>query len=196
MLPEVDDHNIPVPAGSQAPGASDASETLLRETRTEDGISLADLSSTAQVLLIFLRHSGCTFCRQTLSDLASAKSQLDQAGIQCVSVHMSPKSEFSETLAKYSLQGIRQISDPTRRLYHALGLPRGRVRQLLGWRVWWRGFLTAIVQRHGVGKIDGDVRQMPGLFLVHHGRVVKAFHHSYSSDRPDLLDFVNVKRQP
>ena len=195
MQPELDERNITVPARSQANDASEASEKLLCEIRTEDGVSLADLSATAPVLLIFLRHSGCTFCRQTLSDLANAKSSLDEAGIQCVTVHMGPPSEFSATLAGFSLQGIRQISDPTRRLYHGLGLQRGRLRQLLGWRVWWRGFLAAIVQRHGVGKIGGDVRQLPGLFLLRHGRVVKAFHHSYSSDRPDLLDFATMKAQ-
>ena len=77
MRPELDERNITVPAGSQATGASEALEPLLREIRTEDGVSLADLSATAPVLLIFLRHSGCTFCRQTLSDLAGEEITCD-----------------------------------------------------------------------------------------------------------------------
>jgi len=189
MSPEPDDHDVAVPARENA-GGSVASGELLRKVRTENGLSLAGLSAIRPVLLIFLRHNGCTFCRQTLADLAQAKARLDTAGVQPVIVHMEPAAEFTSTMKKYQLEGVPQISDPGRRLYQGLGLQHGRAGQLLGWRVWWHGFLAAIVQRHGVGKMCGDVRQMPGLFLIHHGRVVKEFRHSYSSDRPDLLAFV------
>ena len=77
MQPELDQRNLTVPAGSQANDASEVSEKMLCEVRTEDGVSLGDLSATAPVLLIFLRHSGCTYCRQTLSDLAGEEITCD-----------------------------------------------------------------------------------------------------------------------
>jgi hypothetical protein len=33
----------------------------------------------------------------------------------------------------------------------------------------------------------GDIFQMPGVFLVYHGHVVRSFLHRNASDRPDFL---------
>jgi hypothetical protein len=41
---------------------------VLREYRTETGRTLLELVDESPVLLIFLRHFGCSFCRQTLDD--------------------------------------------------------------------------------------------------------------------------------
>jgi hypothetical protein len=42
---------------------------LLRELPTTTGSTLAALSKDCSVLVVFLRHSGCTFCREALADL-------------------------------------------------------------------------------------------------------------------------------
>jgi hypothetical protein len=52
--------------------------------------------------------------------------------------------------------------------------------------VWLRG-AEALVRGHGLGAIVGDSLQMPGVFLVHRGAIVKAFRHEYSSDVPDYV---------
>ena len=41
-------------------------ETAMRAATTNDGRSLWDLSEESTLLVIFLRHFGCTFCRETL----------------------------------------------------------------------------------------------------------------------------------
>ncbi len=68
-----------------------------------------------------------------------------------------------------------------------LGLRRGRFAQLLGLSVWWRGF-TSLLAGHHPGALDGDGTQMPGVFLLHHGRVVRSFIHADVADRPDYVN--------
>ena len=162
-----------------------SAETALAETRTDEGDSIADLSRRAPVLLVFLRHAGCTFCREALADLAQQRAAIEQAGTRLVLVHMSDPESFRAFTASYGLGDIPQVSDPDCALYRALGLRRGTLAQLLGWRVLVRGFQAAIFARHGLGKFEGDTTQMPGVFLIRDGRVVAAHRHETAADRPD-----------
>ena len=58
-----------------SPDNISASETaqLFRSIRTESGANLVELTEASPVLLIFLRHFGCSFCRQTISDVADRR---------------------------------------------------------------------------------------------------------------------------
>ena len=46
-------------------------ELMAMRARTQQGSTLLELSKQAPVLLVFLRHTGCTFCREALADLAA-----------------------------------------------------------------------------------------------------------------------------
>jgi hypothetical protein len=53
-------------------------------------------------------------------------------------------------------------------------------------RVWWRGFQTAILRKHGFGRIDGNEFQMPGVFLVHGGRILRSHVYKELWEHPDF----------
>ena len=97
---------------------------------------------------------------------------------------MGSDLEGQALLARAGLGGLPHVSDPGRRLYRAFGLERGRLRQMLGAAVWRRGWRAW--REHGVGWPAGDVRQMPGVFLVERGIIRQAFRHRTSADRVDL----------
>jgi peroxiredoxin len=158
---------------------------VLKETLTQLGKSLEDHSMDSPVLLVFLRHLGCTFCRETLSDIAAKKESLRRKGIQPIFVHMSSDQEAAEVIEKYGMGDAPRISDPDRNLYKAFGLQRGGILEVLGPKVWLRGFLAAIIEGHGFGKIRGDAFQLPGVFLLHKGQILKDFRHKTAADRPD-----------
>jgi len=162
---------------------------LLKETTTHLGKSLEDHSMDSPILLVFLRHLGCTFCRETLSDIQAKKDSLRSKGIQPVFVHMSSDQEAEVILGNYGLADAPRISDPERNLYRAFGLQRGKVLQVLGPKVWLRGFLSAIIEGHGFGKVRGDAFQLPGVFLIHKGQILKDFRHKTAADRPDYSRF-------
>jgi len=158
----------------------------LAQTSTADGRSLAMMSSERPLLLVFLRHAGCTFCREALADLRAQRESIERAGLTPVLVHMTPDREEAERfLARYELGNIAHVPDPDRRLYNAMRLRRGTLGQLFGLRVWLRGVHAGLIDRHLVGALRGDGFQMPGAFVVANGRVIRAYRHRDASDRPD-----------
>jgi hypothetical protein len=162
-------------------------EELLKEAVTQQGPSVAELSSGRDVLLVMLRHTGCTFCREAISDIAAQRSSLAASGIQPVLVHMSSEKDFAVFAARYGMEDVPAVSDPDRRLYRGLGLKRGTLSQLFGPKVWWRG-LKAAMQGHGIGALAGDGLQMPGAFRVRDGKIKVRYIHSSAADRPDYTD--------
>jgi peroxiredoxin len=172
-------------AGSAAAGSAAANlDTVLETARTQAGPSLAELSRAGPVLLLLLRHSGCVFCREALADAAAALPKIEAAGARLVLVHQGTDDELRPLLARYGLERIDRVSDPTKVVYRGLEVPRGSFGQLFGPAVWGRG-LAAVLQGHGIGALVGDGFQMPGAFLIRDGRVIAAYRHRHAADRPD-----------
>jgi len=161
-----------------------AESTLLAEAQTTSGMSLAELSQQQPVLLVFLRHSGCTFCREALADLSAARAKIEKSGTKLAIVHMGTADSFAAFTASYGLSNVPAVSDPRRRLYRGLGLRRGKLAQLVGFSVWWRG-TKSFFAGHYPGALGGDGTQMPGVFLLQNGRVVRRFIHDNAAQRPD-----------
>lgn len=160
--------------------------TLLEEAETTSGGSLAELSNRQPVLLVLLRHSGCTFCREALADLAVRRAEIEAKGAKIALVHMGTADSFADFASSYGMGDVAAVSDPERRLYRGLGLRRGRLGQLFGWSVWWRG-AKSFFEGHHPGALEGDGTQMPGVFLIHQGRVVRRFVHGNAAERPDYV---------
>jgi peroxiredoxin len=167
--------------GRELQQIQDALETAV----TQRGENLAALSQAAPVMLVFLRHAGCTFCREALADIARSRSAIEATGARIVLVHMGDSEAVGKLLVKYGLRGIDCIRDADRKLYRALGLKRGTLWQMFGPKVMWRAVQACILSRHGVGKISADSFQMPGLFVLEKARVVHRLRHGSAGDRPD-----------
>jgi hypothetical protein len=119
-----------------------------------------------------------------MADLSTARTAITKNGTTLALVHMGTAASFAAFAATYGMEDVPAVSDPTRQLYHGLGLRRGNLRQLLGLSVWCRG-LTSFLSGHRPGPMEGDGTQMPGVFLIHHGRVVRRFSHTTAAVRPD-----------
>lgn len=98
---------------------------------------------------------------------------------------MGDPAQGAELLARYGLGDVPQVSDPEAAMYREFGLGRGRLRQVLGLKVWLRGAQSFLWGGHRVGRPIGDPLQMPGVFLLHRGRIVQGYIHETSADRPD-----------
>jgi peroxiredoxin len=167
----------------------EATEALLETVQTNTGQTVVDLSHQAPVLMAFLRHTGCTFCREATADLAREKATLDALGVQLALVYMGDDPEGERFFASYGLKDTPRISDPQRTLYRAFKLRRGALGQLFGIRVWLRA-IAAAFRGHYPGLLHGDGFQMPGLFLIRNGRILRAFRYKSAADRPDYAEFV------
>lgn len=145
--------------------------------------TLREASAENPLLLIFLRHFGCAFCRETLSDLRAARQSIEATGARMAVVHMVDTMTARLYLESVELNDLPAISDPTSALYEAFQLRKGNLGALFGPKVILRG-LAVILRGHGVGSIAGDPTQMPGVFLLHQGRIVRAYRHQSVADRP------------
>ncbi|MGA0899069.1 MAG: AhpC/TSA family protein [Luteolibacter sp.] len=153
------------------------------EFRLNDGRSLEEASDQQPLVLVFMRHFGCTFTRQLLRGLEQLQKDAEKHGAQLVLIHMLKQGQESQYLGEDAT--VRSISDPKCQLYRAFGLGKGGLFELFGPRVWWLG-MKAIFQGCGVGKLAGNGLQMPGAFVFHHGAIISAQRASTAADLPDL----------
>ncbi|MBP7948987.1 MAG: hypothetical protein KA004_04975 [Verrucomicrobiales bacterium] len=125
-----------------------------------------------------------------LSQLGKQRKEIESRGIRIVLLHLDREPEcFRRTLQRHGLEGVGGVEDADGRHHAALGLQRGRWRQLLGWQVIVRG-TRAFLRGHRQGKIRADVRQLAGAFLLNHGEIVNRFESRHSGDIPDFLGFI------
>ncbi len=147
------------------------------------GETLAEAAREQTLVLVFLRHFGCTFTRQLLRGLQDLEADARKHGARLVLVHMLQRGRESEYLGK---QGdVARISDPACELYRAFGLGKGGFLELLGPVVWIRG-IAAVFSGCGVGHLAGDGLQMPGAFLFRDGQVLAAQPARNASQLPNL----------
>lgn len=163
---------------------------VLKNMRTQAGQSLLKLSFEQPVMLVFLRHFGCTFCREALDDLSRQREDLAALGSRLVLVHMSDNPTAEKYFHRYRLNNIDHISDPECKFYAAFNLAKGSLTQLFGLRSWIRGFEAGVLDGHGIGWQIGDGFQMPGIFIIQDGEVKESFIHKAASSRPDYIGLV------
>jgi len=162
-------------------------EKVLKNTETNLGISLYEQSFIAPTMLIFLRHFGCTFCRETIKDLCEVSNAIESNGTEIVLVHMNNNNNANEILQKYNFENAITISDKNQELYKAFKLDKGNLFQLFGFKVLTRAFWSGFINGNGVGKPESDYAQMPGVFVIYKSKVIKCYRHRSVADRPNYL---------
>lgn len=169
-------------------------QRMAMRTRTSVGVSLDELSRLSPVMVIFLRHLGCPFCREALADLARDRAEIESDGTRIVLVHLSSEREILDRLAP-GLADVVRLPDPNQVVYRAFGLGRGRLPDVFGPLVWFRFLQVAFFRRRGFGFQD-DIFQMPGVFMVYHGQVIRSFRHQSIADRPNYRALASASSQP
>jgi peroxiredoxin len=158
-----------------------------------NGKTILKMSQESPVLLVFLRHFGCIFCKESLFDISKQKQQIQDAGINIIFVHMSDRVEAESFFKNYDLGNVVHIADPLCKLYSLFGLVKGSFNQLFGLKTWIRGAEIIAVKQQMPGLLRiGDGFQMPGIFLLRDGAVVSSFIHNSVADKPNYESFVNI----
>lgn len=145
---------------------------LIRYARTSQNKTLLDLSKEQNVLLVFVRQFGCTFCRETVSEMAKIDKALIGKKLTIVFVHMSDPSYGDEFFSKYYDHPVHHISDPGRALYKSLNLRRGTLNQLFGPVTILKGIYFGIFKGHGLGQVEADYLQLGGIFILSNGQII------------------------
>lgn len=166
-------------------------ETAINAMTTHKGNRLAEISQKQPVLLVFLRHLGCVFCREAMDDISKAREEIIQRNTRVIFVHMGTEEEALPLFERFNLQDAERVSDIEQKYYQAFGLVRARTGQLASFKVFLRSFQAGVGKGLGAGKVIGDGFQMPGVFVVHKGQKVGHYIHKDASDRPDYLALID-----
>lgn len=158
---------------------------------TDKQESIKTLSNKKPVMLVFLRHFGCIFCREALKDISFKREEFEDKGVHLVFVHMSDRDTAGKYFKKFNLEGVDHISDPECKFYAAFGLAKGTFSQLFGLKNWIRAAeITTLGTPISIKQI-GDGFQMPGIFMLKSGRIIDSYIHRTASDRPDYDDIIS-----
>jgi peroxiredoxin len=132
-----------------------------------------------------------------VAQLRQEKHHFDQAGARVVLVGMGTPEESAAFEMQFNLP-FALICDPARELYHAFGLRMVSALELLSPSVAFKGLL-AITKGHTIGMPIGDVRQLPGVFIINtEGRIVYSHIARDPSDHPQaetILAALNAMAQ-
>lgn len=122
-----------------------------------------------------------------VAEIAKKREQIAATGTQLAFVHMGNETQATKFFTRFGLNEEHRVSDPEQKLYRIFALQRGTLRQLFGLKTWRRGLGERIMLTYGIGKIIGDSFQLPGVFLIHHSEILKAFRHETVADEVDYM---------
>ena len=138
------------------------------------------LKDSRLLMVVFLRHFGCTYCRKTLATYKKFSDANKDKMFSPLFIHMSSIKDGTTMLEGYGLGGVAHISDPEQELYKLFSLDRGSVLQHFGPKVLKKAVKDLFI--HGVGGLKGDGFQMPGVFLVNESGVLNSYRHKTVAD--------------
>ena len=134
------------------------------------------------------------FCRETIGDLRSLVEKHDD--FPPVLFVFQGSTEDAGPIFEELWPEARGVSDMDLTLYHAFGLGRGNMKQMLGPRVWKRAW-QARRKGYRQGKAVTDPWLMPGAFLIEDGEIVWEHDYAHAGDSPDFLALRGrTRRQP
>ena len=175
-------------------GTNSADEVArtLASIRTESGKSLLELVEASPVLLVFLRHFGCSFCRQAISDVADLRGELDKRGVRPVFVHLGTPERAKPFFDYYGIGEVERVSDPGAMVYQHPVFSLSRMHPLLTLfqPSVWVGWLKGAIFKHGIGAIKEDGHQMQGIFFLKGPKIVRQFRYKTIADEPNYLKLV------
>ncbi len=152
---------------------------------TDKGNSILELSNEQKVILVFLRHFGCNFCRETLMEISKIKGELDKTS-RMILVHQSSRSYANEILKIYELETLEHVSDSGHVLYNSFGLGKMRLIHLFNPSVI-IGTFKSILKGHFPGKPVGCPYQLPGIFILKNKKLIDSYRYRNIAQVPPFL---------
>lgn len=182
---------MPLPTSQSEYVVSETEQTdeMLQGFRTESGRTLRELADASPLLMIFLRHFGCSFCREALDQVSGIQQQLRIRGVRPVFVHLGSPERAKPYFDYYKLSDVERVSNPDGSLYAHPVFHLPRVHPLLHFLVSenWKRWLASAIRKHGIGRIQEDAHQMPGVFFLRDGRIIRSFRYRTIADQPNYL---------
>jgi peroxiredoxin len=126
-----------------------------------------------------------------VAQLRRERHRFAEAGAQVVLVGMGTPAESNAFAAKYDVP-YPIVSDPGKLMYRTFDLKRMAPWGFLAPEVVLRG-VSAMARGHHMGLPQGDVRQLPGVFVINTaGEVVFSHYAADAADHPAVSVILDV----
>lgn len=168
--------------------------SLLKQMQTQNKQTVYDLSTEHKVMLVFLRHFGCLFCRETLDDLSKSIQKFNDSGAIIVFIHMSNKEIAEKYFEMYGLKNAYHVSDKESYYYNMFKLGKLSSKQLINLQSFIKGYNTTLTKNNQLEielEETVDKNQLPGIFIIENGQIINQFIHKEASDKPDYINLIN-----
>ncbi len=115
------------------------------------------------LLVVFLRHYGCIFCRERAAAVCTHRAAIEQKGASIVFVG-NGLPVFARAFATQHADGLPVLSDPSGQSYQRAGMRSGysTVLRPAVLKNAWRAFRSG----HRQTRVEGDVWQQGGALLI------------------------------
>jgi peroxiredoxin len=124
--------------------------------------------------------------------LHRSKSQFEENGFQIILVGLGTFDQAEAFKKRFSLS-FPIICDPEKKLYRTYGLGRGSVASIVSPAFLFKGLKT-VSRGHMLGPPQGDIMQMPGVFLIDtSGNIRYAYYSKDPSDNPSIDALLALK---
>ncbi|MBJ7330737.1 MAG: AhpC/TSA family protein [Solirubrobacteraceae bacterium] len=143
------------------------------------------------VALVFLRHFGCSFCREHAADLQQDIGRIRDAGGDIVAIGMGTPAHAADFRRTSGIDfGLLVAPDTT--LHQAAGLAGGNWLSVLGPRAW-PSIVRVTRKGHKAKRTGADMSQLGGTFVIDtDGAVVWEHRARHSGDNSSPEDIVNA----
>ena len=158
---------------------------------TAKPVSLGELWQQQPLVVALVRHFGCPFCHEQISDLETVQCRLQQLGMRVIVLGNGNPTDAASFQSKHP--SFEVFTDPSRRVYRLLGMKHtvfGTIgpeatRHLL--RAWRSGFRFSGVR--------GDAWQQGGVALFVAGRVEYVERLATAGQKLDLQRLVRAAQR-
>ncbi len=147
------------------------------------GGTLREEAAGRAVLIIFLRHFGCLFCREMVKDLRALSAS--NPTFPRVLFFFQGSIEQGNTFFDRYWPEVSAVQDSSLEFYRAFDLRRGTLIELLGPQTWASG-IRALFKGNFAGQSVGDPFVMPGIFLVKDENIFWSHAFKHAGDHPDF----------
>ena len=152
-------------------------------------------SIEAPMLIFFVRHLGCTFCRQVLKNIAAHQERFSELGIRLGLVHMGPAERAEKMVASCGITGLELIEDKESFLYELLGFQKANLWQAFGLGVIKKAVPALCVEQCGIGHLSGDGFQLGGALYLERGEAMIVHQQSDAGDLLNVEQFLQERAE-
>ena len=123
-----------------------------------------------------------------MAQLRRQKEAFDQLGAQVLLVGLGSVEETAAFKKRFDVP-FPMVADPEKRLFGAFRLKQASTGSLLSAKMVVQG-VKAMAKGHGIGIPQGDVHQLPGIFIINSAGSIRFSHHATGPadhPHPDIL---------